>query len=73
MSYFVKLMEKLMSKTNKILNFHVFLKKNSKIEDKHMRISNILFKKVEKMQKLKSNTFKKINNKNFVINAKIDV
>jgi len=51
---------KFVYKTSKILNFQVFLKKTPKLKTTTCKFL-IFLKKFEKMQKVKSNTFKKIN------------
>ena len=51
---------RLVSKTSKILYFHVFLKKTPKLKTATWKFL-FFSKKFEKMQKVKSNTIKKIN------------
>ena len=66
-------MEKFMYKMDKIPNFHVLLQNTSKSKINSCEFVFLLFKKVETMHKVKSNTFKNVNYKNFLINGKIDV
>ena len=61
-----------MSKTNKILNFLVVLKRTPKSETNTCEFLFFL-RDENKMQKVKSNTFKNINYHCFLINVKIDV
>ena len=62
-----------MSKTNKILNFLVFLKRPQKLKTNKCQFPFFLKKVEEKMQKVKSKTLKNINYHFFLINVKIDV